>query len=204
MVLYNNRAFFRSKREYYAAFIRNIFLQSLQSYPNGYGVYQGRKHPKEKDSVSAVSAPGRSLAGTDLNMAGDRLRASFTVEAAMVLGIVFLALAAVIKEAYILHDTVTGSMILEETMEKAAYNCDIEKDETYLISYGEKRGNPRLWLGTYEIGLNIEERKVNGRAAAGDWNMQMEIKRFRPETFLRRAEALKEMGNGQADDGSGV
>jgi len=121
-----------------------------------------------------------------------------------VLGVVFLTMAAVIKKAYVLHDTVTGSMILAETMEKAAGSHDKEKDENYFKGYGEERGNPRLWLGRYGIELNMGEREIKGSAEAGEWKLGMEIKRFRPEVFLRRIEALKEMKNGQDDRGSGV
>lgn len=120
------------------------------------------------------------------------------------LGIVFLTLAAIIKEAYTLHDTVTGSMILEETLTEAGYNHDEEKDETYFAGRGEERGNPRLWLGAYGVELKIGDGKAVGNAAAGDWNVRMEFQRFRPELFLRRIEALTEMGKMKNGSGSGV
>lgn len=120
------------------------------------------------------------------------------------LGVVFLTLMAVIKEAYVLHDTVTGSMILEETLEKAGYNRDEARDTEYFADLGEQMGNPRLWLGAYGVELEIEADKTAGTASAGDWKMQMELKRFRPELFMLRLAALMEMGNGQDDSGSGV
>lgn len=126
------------------------------------------------------------------------------MEAALVLGVVFLTLMTVIKEAYVLHDTTTGSMILEETLEKAGYNRDDTRDEEYFTGLGEQMGNPRLWLGGYDVEMEIDTKRVSGAAKAGDWGLQMEFHRFRPEMFMRRLEALMEMGNGQDDSGSGV
>lgn len=120
------------------------------------------------------------------------------------LGIVFLTLTAVIKDAYILHDTVTGSIILEETVAKAAYNRDEEKDAAYFADWGEETGTPRLWLGAYRVELEIEERKAVGSAAAGDWDIRMELQRFRPEVFMRRIEALAEMGKMQNGSEGGI
>ncbi len=42
---------------------------------------------------------------------------SMTVEASIVMSVVILSLASLIRYAYTVHDTVTGSMILEETIE---------------------------------------------------------------------------------------
>ena len=39
-----------------------------------------------------------------------------TVEASIVMSVVILSLASLIRYAYTVHDTVTGSMILEETI----------------------------------------------------------------------------------------
>lgn len=120
------------------------------------------------------------------------------------LGVVFLTLMAVIKEAYVLHDTATGSMILEEMLEKAGYNRDDTREAEYFSGMGEQMGNPRLWLGKYDVELEIDTDRVSGTAKAGDWSLQMEFHRFHPEVFMRRLEALMEMGNGQDDSGSGV
>lgn len=120
----------------------------------------------------------------------------------MVLGVVFLTLGAVIKQAYVLHDEVTGSMILEETLERARCNRDEKKDEDYFKRQGEQEGNPRLWLGAYEVELRMDGATILGNARAGDWELQMEMKRFEPETFLRRIEAIRALGKEQDDSGN--
>ena len=135
------------------------------------------------------------MAGIELEE--ERYPASFTVEAAMVLGIVFLTIGALIKEAYILHDTVTGSMILEEMMEKVRYCKDGSENVKYYEQNGEKLGSPRLWLGDYDLHLRINERTIEGKARAGKWVLHMEMKSFEPAVFLRRTEALLEMGYDQ-------
>ena len=50
-----------------------------------------------------------------------------TVEASIVLSVVILSLASLIRYAYTVHDTVTGSMILEETIERVRNNVDKKK-----------------------------------------------------------------------------
>ena len=120
----------------------------------------------------------------------------------MVLGVVFLALGAVIREAYILCDEVTGAMILEETLERLRYNREEKKDETFFEALGEKEGNPRLWLGKYQLELDMGGSRSSGCGAAGDWRLQMEMKNFEPETFLRKLEAFRALRRGQDDSGS--
>lgn len=77
--------------------------------------------------------------------------ASITVEASMVLSVVLLSMAAFIRYAYTVHDMVTGSMILEETLERARNNVDEKKKTDSFEQEGSLMGNPRLYLGTYEI-----------------------------------------------------
>ena len=60
------------------------------------------------------------------------------MEAALVLALVFMVMGMTIKEAYTIHDEITGSMILEEALERASYNRD-EKKEGYLF-YRAGRG----------------------------------------------------------------
>ncbi len=66
-----------------------------------------------------------------------RLEASFTVEAALVFALVFMVMGMAIKEAYTIHDEITGSMILEEALERASYNRDEKKEDTYFTGQAE-------------------------------------------------------------------
>ena len=60
-----------------------------------------------------------------------RLRASFTIEAACVMAIVFTAIATVILGAYRLHDKTAGAMALQELMGRGmilmnSYNSTVQ------------------------------------------------------------------------------
>lgn len=117
------------------------------------------------------------------------------MEAAMVLAVVFFAISSVIISAYRRHDRVTGNMILQEMVEKTRYSRDQEKESGEFEAEGEKKGNPRLWLGTYQLNLEWRDQKVQGSAQAGDWKQELEMREFLPEKFLRRCQAILEMGN---------
>lgn len=110
--------------------------------------------------------------------------ASITVEASIILSVVLLSLAAFIRYAYTVHDTVTGSMILEETLERARNNVNEKKTIDSFEQEGSQMGNPRLYLGA----LTAE-----GDAAAGDWSLHIERADIHPETFLRQQDALKKI-----------
>lgn len=135
-----------------------------------------------------------------------RLRAGFTIEATMVLTMVFLSLASMIRYGYWIHDTVTGTMILEETIVKA--RCEGEREISVRLKeyedYGKRLGNPRLTLGNYKLELDAGFNRIAGTASAGKWKQEMEIERFQPGTFLRRAEAARALGKELTDDGSGI
>ena len=116
--------------------------------------------------------------------------ASITVEASMVLSVVLLSMAAFIRYAYTVHDMVTGSMILEETLERARNNVDEKKKTDSFEQEGSLMGNPRLYLGTYEIHLKVG---ALTDASAGDWSLHMERADIHPETFLRQQDALRKI-----------
>ena len=99
--------------------------------------------------------------------------ASITVEASIILSVVLLSLAAFIRYAYTVHDTVTGSMILEETLERARNNVNEKKTIDSFEQEGSQMGNPRLYLGAYELHLNLGALTAEGDAAAGDWSLVM-------------------------------
>jgi len=119
--------------------------------------------------------------------------ASITVEASIILSVVLLSLAAFIRYAYTVHDTVTGSMILEETLERARNNVNEKKTIDSFEQEGSQMGNPRLYLGAYELHLNLGALTAEGDAAAGDWSLHIERADIHPETFLRQQDALKKI-----------
>ena len=113
-----------------------------------------------------------------------------TVEASIVMSVVILSLASLIRYAYTVHDTVTGSMILEETIERVRNNVDKKKTPDVFAAEGTRMGNPRLFLGEYMIGLKTG---ITGDASAGDWHLSMERTDFQPATFLRKQDAAKKI-----------
>lgn len=195
MVFCGVRTFLGAERKPAVDAVRNIILQYVQSGIGCRRFGEVWKHTEKNIAISSVSASCGAVAGIELEK--KRYPASFTVEAAMVLGIVLLTIGVLIKEAYTLHDTVTGSMILEETLEKARFGRGESENLKYYEQQGEKLGSPRLWLGDYDLDLKVNEKAIEGNAEAGKWVLHMERKIFRPDIFLRRTEALLEMGNGQ-------
>ncbi len=128
----------------------------------------------------------------------------------MVLSVVLFSLMVLIRHAYRLHDTMTGTMILEEITVCAANDAEAGKEMTFdawaeaLEARGELLGNPRLWLGEYRIDLKASGDRLTGTAAAGDWTQEIEMERFRPGRFLRRVDALIEIGKGRQGDENGI
>lgn len=118
---------------------------------------------------------------------------SMTVEASIVMSVVILSLASLIRYAYTVHDTVTGSMILEETIERVRNNVDKKKTPDMFEAEGTRMGNPRLFLGEYTISLKTGITGITGDASAGDWHLSMERTDFQPATFLRKQDAAKKI-----------
>lgn len=133
-----------------------------------------------------------------------RYPAVFTLEATMVMGVVIMMLLAVIRYGCILHDQVTGSMILEEALIKVRYlPADTEKDGIKQIEKeGTDMGNPRIWLGEYAIKVERNWNMISGTAKAGEWDKEIEISKFRPGDFLREYGIMKEHGGGTKENGS--
>ena len=67
-----------------------------------------------------------------------------------------------IQQAYKMHDTVTGTMILAETMQKLRCFEMEEPEWNAVIMQGEDEGNPRLWLGTYNIEVKEQMERIKG------------------------------------------
>lgn len=102
------------------------FLRNIWACDNGRRTdrnWKG-KYPKTAAAVFAVSFTCVTVDGAyedDMRKTTcikKYYSASITVEASIILSVVLLSLAAFIRYAYTVHDTVTGSMILEETLER--------------------------------------------------------------------------------------
>lgn len=204
MVFCCSRTVFESWREWVTSFIWNIFKRDFQPAVCGCGSFKWDVAETQKEfSVPAVS-PSGGIMDHVCRKVKKQYAASFSVEAAMVLGVVLLTFGSVIRHAYRLHDTVTGAMILEETLIGARY-C---REETVPLDTFEERGtrlgNPRIWLGEYRISLVEQGTKVSGTAEAGDWNCEMEMKKSQPAELLRKCSVIEEIGKKVSQDGSGI
>ena len=141
------------------------------------------KKKKHNRSLSSIPSPCGSLYDV-------RIPAMFTIEAAFVLGIVFMSLALLIRYAYAEHDKVTGTMILEEMVIRT--RREEEDSETYFETMGEQQGNPRLWFDEYKVDISRERDMVSGKASSGEWEKEIEVDIFQPSTYLRKKEFLEE------------
>lgn len=198
MVFYCIRTISEAGKQSAAVFVRPDIQQYLRPGVICDYIYRKKRDWKKENPLSSLSAANGALAVCAVG--GRRYEASFTVEAAIVFSIIFLSVAAMIQEAYYLHDTITGRMILAETMEKIRYDGSGEAAAVF-EGEGEGDGNPRLWLGTYKISVEQKAQSVTGRAGAGDWEGSIEMKTFYPELFLRRYRALSELGRGADEAG---
>ena len=142
------------------------------------------KKKKYNRSLSSIPSPCGNLYDV-------RIPAMFTIEAAFVLGIVFMSLALLIRYAYAEHDKVTGTMILEEMVIRARREED--DSETYFEDMGDQLGNPRLWFDEYEVDISRERDMVSGKASSGEWEKEIEVDIFQPSTYLRQKEFLEEV-----------
>ena len=181
------------------------------------GNYDRKSMEKATHGVSSVFASGRNLVGSWILKQREKrnYRASFSVEASLVMSIILFSIMFLICYVYQVHDTVTGAMILEETVMKARVLCEEEPKYVWKMAkqavsvgemehYGETLGNPRLWMGDYKVDTEIQNGMVSGVASAKDWKLEIEISKFQPAQFLNRYEALREIREELTDDGSGI
>lgn len=120
------------------------------------------------------------------------------------MGAVLTMVMILLRYGCTLHDEVTGSMILEETLEKVRYLPEetISKELAHAEEQGSAVGNPRLWLGKYEIQLKNGFGSVSGGAIAGEWSTEIRISKFQPGDFLRTYEVMDMLNEGAEQDGS--
>lgn len=208
MVFCGFRSVFEWFGKYGALFIRAVCLFSMESSTGGKSHFRKWQRKKTRTSVFAVLASGWSMVRRFVRK-NRRYRASFTIEATFVLGVVMVCVCGVIGYAYKMHDTVTGKMILEEMLIQAQRieNKEemFERSEINRLEVcGEELGNPRLWLGAYDLDIQLKNNTVEGMATAGEWSQEIEMERFRPGDALFNFEALIEIEKEWMNNGSGI
>jgi len=205
MVFYQFRAVFNVGREFRAFMFRVVSLFCVL--PDGGWSEDWKKAavPFNKCSVFTVFGPGGHIPGLFRTIKSKkRYRAMFTLEATMVMGVVLMMLMATIRYGFVLHDEVTGSMILEETLEKARYLPEdaLKEELEDLERQGTEIGTPRIWLGAYEVEVKNGWNTLTGQAMAGEWEQEITIAKCRPGDFLREYEGIKVQEERAGGDGS--
>ena len=141
---------------------------------------------KKEYSISLFTIPS-----SHRNLDDVRFPALFTIEATLVLGVVFMSIALLIQYAYTEHDKVTGTMILEEMLIRTGREG--KGSGSHYEDIGEQLSNPRLWFDEYEIDISMERDRVSGKASSEKWDKEIEMDVFQPSTYLRKKEFLEDV-----------
>ena len=120
-----------------------------------------------------------------------KLKCSYTVEAAFTMGILIFAVPHGILWAYGVKNRTVGAMMLEEAVEW------IRSDEQCPLAEEAGAGMERLGFG---ITVRSEGERVDGTVSGAGWEREISMKRFRPEEFLRKISVIE----GKLEDGNSL
>ena len=112
------------------------------------------------------------------------LRASMTVEAAVVLPVVFFALAVCIRYTFLLHDRFLGNAVLNEVMEQYGHRTEEEAEPA--AAYAEARLDHMLSRRRLDISVEGSGAGSEGSVSDGSMVIRMEDRGFAPEALMRR------------------
>lgn len=112
-----------------------------------------------------------------------KLRGSYTVEAAFVMGMLLLAVTQGILWTYRLKDQVVGAMILEEAVEWVRY------DEETPLGENLQKGLEILGFG---VRVADEGTYLEGTVEKNGQKREIFMKRYEPEEFLRKVSMIEE------------
>lgn len=127
------------------------------------------------------------------------MKGSYTIEAAVIMSIFCFMSVGIIGQGYRVYDETTGRMVLHESVEKGRHG--LEWEEAAWLKELEEKGSGRKRTGfsfdNFQIQLEKQAKRIAGKADAstikGQWDAQIEAEIFRPEEFLRKIEAVKQL-----------
>lgn len=200
LVFYHNRAFSGAVGKYNACSIGTFSLLPVLPGPFCRFISQSKIGRKNEASFSSVSDTGRTLDHISLRT----YPAMFTVEAALLFGMILLLYGFLIQYSVRRYHEVTWAIILEETIEQARYGNGNRQEIKKLEDRAGVMGNTGLSPEAYRLEIQVENGRTTGKAKAGAWSLSMETDTFRAAEFLRRLEAARKIGEELTDGWSGV
>ena len=119
------------------------------------------------------------------------------MEAAGVMVVILFGIGAVITEAGRIHDQVSGAMIVHEAAEKARHEKNMNLGE--IEAFFQKNRGLRLHMKDDRLSLREEGKWIRAAGRAGNWEKEIRLRRFRPETFLRKITLIEKLGEEDED-----
>ena len=120
------------------------------------------------------------------------LKGSFTVEAAGVMAVILFGIGTVITEAGRIHDQVSGAMTVHEAAEKARHEKNMDLGE--MEAFFQRNKGLRLRMEGDRLSLGKEGKWIRATGRAENWEKEVRLRRFRPETFLRKITLIEKLG----------
>ena len=112
------------------------------------------------------------------------LKGSFTVEAAGVMAVILFGIGTIITEAGRIHDQVSCAMTVHEAAEKARHEKTVDLEE--IEAFFQKNKGLRLHMKDDRLSLREEGKWIRAAGRAENWEKEIRLRRFRPETFCGR------------------
>lgn len=122
-----------------------------------------------------------------------RLRASLTIEAAYIVGLILFCMALLIRFGFQIHDQAVGNAVLNEGLELAGHAE--EADAGDLSARGSRRMSRALSGKGFQISISRDGEGFRGSAGGNRYQKHMTDRGFHPERFLRRITLIEAMGD---------
>ena len=120
------------------------------------------------------------------------LRASFTVEASLVMPVILFSIVFLIMAGFELHDIVLGNLVANEAAELYGH-LPGEKDEVLLEDYGNQRLGAVLSQIRYSLELEQYKDGSRVRLDFGEGTRVYEDEGSRPEKLMRKLTLVEEL-----------